>query len=251
MTFGVDASCKASSQCTASKGVLVSGLCSDAGDVVCCAPDLCTRALGDASKCIAQSAMCDGIIVAGYCGGQTKCCSPRTDTSPAAAFLRVEGDAVVGWACDVDAGGALVDSQIYLNAPAGASPTTPATSLLARWFGRARVSPLRTRISHWSAIILRSPDCLREAASADYLAGADVSMCGCPSGDCRIGCARCEHCWRVCSRARALRQQISCALFAIERCATAAAGACAEQQPRVLGYELFAGMSVKLYGYVM
>ena len=145
------------------KGVVVNNLCSAASGGVCCAPDLCTRALGDASKCVPNAMPCDGVVVSGYCGGDAKCCSPRDDTPPAGGFLRVEGDALVGWACDRDAGNGLIDSHLYIGAPAGSNATTPATSLLAR-----------------------CPYCLREEANADYLAGNDVSASGC-TNTCQIG----------------------------------------------------------------
>lgn len=66
---------------------------------VCCAPDLCKKALGTTAKCIDDTDKCDGSVSNDLCPGGVRCCAPATDYPPVGQLAAASG-AVSGWACD-------------------------------------------------------------------------------------------------------------------------------------------------------
>jgi len=151
-TFGTDAKCVAESACT---NVVrkESAYCSKSGEV-CCAPDLCKKALGTTAKCIDDTDKCDGSVSNDLCPGGVRCCAPATDYPPVGQLAAASG-AVSGWACDKNSPDSPIDVHIYLNEPAGSGVGT---------------SLRRT-----------CPHCLGKTAS-----GVDKTKCGC-AGDCKVG----------------------------------------------------------------
>lgn len=66
---------------------------------MCCAPDLCKKALGTTAKCIDDTDKCDGSVSNDLCPGGVRCCAPATDYPPVGQLAAASG-AVSGWACD-------------------------------------------------------------------------------------------------------------------------------------------------------
>jgi hypothetical protein len=78
---------------------------------VCCAPDLCKKALGSTASCIASATTCDGRVEANLCATGKKCCAPPIDYPPAGQIFSRNGK-ISGWACDKVCSAVFCDIQL-------------------------------------------------------------------------------------------------------------------------------------------
>ena len=96
-TFGKDAKCQSESTC---KGVVrkEKAYCRNSNQV-CCAQNLCAKALGSSAKCIGEEKTCEGRVESNLCPSKQRCCLPPTDYPPVGKIKSVN-NVVSGWACD-------------------------------------------------------------------------------------------------------------------------------------------------------